>query len=348
MKQKMRLFCSLMLVGILCTFGQNTAYAQQEVVVKESVYSVLPGTKEWDALETVQNKKEACRIAVDTLEEMTDAELIQATLEYPFLVEIFLYNDYATGVQSVCDDCDALKELLSRDTASGSLVSFMESRVAGKYNSISGKEAVENEAIMAIMAYNEEICVALDDEEIEIINSYSSNIRVKTEQNTGARIAYIYTPNGSQVAHEQNTCNHPSGYHGALDDYTETTFGVTLISPGTCAYNCHSYAWYSTSTSNSFWIPNPMIYMTDGSYSQVMSGMYSNSISAQSGDKVFYGTAANIVDSHSAILVSSPSVYALGSRMARSKWGHAGVFEHAVSNVPSEYLDSQLNVSVWR
>lgn len=56
---------------------------------------------------------------------------------------------------------------------------------------------------MAIMGYNAEICVSLDDEEIEIINSYSNNIRVKTEQNTGARIAYIYTPNGSQVAHEQ-------------------------------------------------------------------------------------------------------------------------------------------------
>lgn len=61
--------------------------------------------------------------------------------------DAFLCNDYATGVQSVCDDCDALKELLSRDAAGGSLVSFMESRVAGKYNSIYGKEAVENEAI---------------------------------------------------------------------------------------------------------------------------------------------------------------------------------------------------------
>lgn len=91
-----------------------------------------------------------------------------------------------------------------------------------------------------------------------------------------------------------------------------------------------------------------MIYMTDGSYSLVMSGMNSNSLSAQSGDRVFYGTAAGVVTSHSARLVSSPSVYALGSRMARSKWGIYGVFEHAISNVPSAYLDAQSNVSVWR
>ena len=349
MKRKMKLFCGVMLAGVLCTVGLNTVHAQQNRSENVNVYPIQPGTEEWIKLGTEQNKKEACRIPDTTLKKMTDAELIQATLDYPFLVEVFLCCDYSIGVRSVCSDCDALKELLSRDTAKASLVSFMEKRAEMELKSITSDEEFENEAIMAIMAFNDKIRTSLDDEEAEFINNNSNMTRVAKGEKNGTRMAYVYTPNGSQVGYVNYTCNHnTSDFHEKEDKKIADAYSVTLISPGSCRYNCHSYAWYSTSNSNSFWIPNPMIYMTDGSYSLIMSGMNSNSLSAQNGDRVFYGTAAAIEDSHSARLVSTPTVYALGSRLARSKWGSNGVFEHAVSNVPSIYLDAERNVSVWR
>ncbi len=349
MKRRMKVCCGLMLAVALCIIELDTVYAQQNKSEIVSVYPILPGTEEWTNLGTVQNKKEACRISDVTLKKMTDEELIQATLDYPFLVDIFIYSDYSIGVQSVCKDCDALKELLSRDTAKASLVIFLKKRAKASLESITADEEFENEAIMAIMAYNDEIRTILDDDESELINNNSNMTRLVKDQVNGTRMAYIYTPNGSQVAYVNHTCSHNTlDFHEKEDEKIETTYGVTAITTGSCCYNCHSYAWYSTSTSNSFWIPDPMIYMTSGSYSLVMSGMNSNSLSAQSGDRVFYGTAAGVVTSHSARLVSSPSVYALGSRMARSKWGIYGVFEHAISNVPSAYLDAQSNVSVWR
>ncbi len=348
MKRKMKVCCSLMLSVALCMVGFDTVYAQQSKNEIASVYPIQPGTEEWKELGTVQNKKDACRISDKILKKMTDEELIRATLDYPFLVDVFIYSDFSVGVQSVCNDCDALKELLSRDTAKDSLVHFMEKRAKVSPESLTADEEFENEAIMTIMAYNDEIRTILEDEESELINKNSNMTRLVKDEKNGARLAYIYTPNGSQVAYENYTCSHINeDFHENEDEEIEDAYGVTVITTGSCCYNCHSYAWYSTSI-NSFWIPNPMIYMTDGSYSLVMSGMNANSLSAQSGDRVFYGTAAGVFYSHSARLVSSPSVYALGSRMARSKWGIYGVFEHAVSNVPSEYLDAQNNVSVWR
>lgn len=114
-------------------------------------YLIQPGTKEWNDLETVQNKKEVSRIPEDVLGLMSDEELIQALLDYPFLVDIFLYNDYATGVQSVYNDCDALKELLSRPTGKDSLVEFLDRRTSDSSKVISGREAVENDAIKYIL-----------------------------------------------------------------------------------------------------------------------------------------------------------------------------------------------------
>ena len=114
-------------------------------------YLIQPGTKEWNDLGTVQNKKEASHIPEDVLRNMSDEELIQALLDYPFLVEIFVYNDYATGVQSVYNDCDALKELLSRPTGKDSLVEFLDKRTSDSSKAISGREAVENDAIKYIL-----------------------------------------------------------------------------------------------------------------------------------------------------------------------------------------------------
>lgn len=42
--------------------------------------------------------------------------------------------------------------------------------------------------------------------------------------------------------------------------------GATYIATPTKKYNCHSYAWYSQSTSNSYWMNDPSKYMSDGSY----------------------------------------------------------------------------------
>ena len=91
-------------------------------------YLIKPGTEEWVKLGTVQNKREACRIPEETLKQMSNDELIEAVLEYPFLVDIYLFGmegePVRTAAKSVYEGCDALRELLSRRDGEEALRAF--------------------------------------------------------------------------------------------------------------------------------------------------------------------------------------------------------------------------------
>jgi hypothetical protein len=78
-------------------------------------------------------------------------------------------------------------------------------------------------------------------------------------------------------------------------------------------YNCHSYAWYSQSTSNDRWMNSPGDdkYWTDGSY---IADRYD-----APDYRVSYAS-----DDHSAIVAYSPT----GPYLYRSKWGTAGLYRH--------------------
>lgn len=116
-------------------------------------YLIKPGTEEWKELGTVQNKREACRIPEETLKQMSNDELIDAILEYPFLIDIFFFGLDTPGThhaaESVYEGCDALRELLSRCDGEEALRSFLEERT--KTPPATAREEVENDAIGALL-----------------------------------------------------------------------------------------------------------------------------------------------------------------------------------------------------
>ncbi len=128
-------------------------------------YLIKPGTEEWVKLGTVQNKKEACRIPEETLKQMSNDELIEATLEYPFLVDIYIFGTHGEGVRtaakSVYEGCDALRELLDRPDGEAALRAFWEDARKEFYNSNgknSGKDAISEWEIDAIGTLLEVLC----------------------------------------------------------------------------------------------------------------------------------------------------------------------------------------------
>ena len=116
-------------------------------------YLIKPGTEEWKELGTVQNKIEACRIPEETLEQMSNSELIEAVLEYPFLLDICLVGLDTPGThhaaECIYEGCDALRELLSRRDGEEALRTFWEERT--KKTPATAREAVENDAIGALL-----------------------------------------------------------------------------------------------------------------------------------------------------------------------------------------------------
>ncbi|MDE5546800.1 MAG: hypothetical protein K2I88_04995 [Anaeroplasmataceae bacterium] len=139
--------------------------------------------------------------------------------------------------------------------------------------------------------------------------------------------AYVITPNGSSVevciykefsAFEIYQCN------STCDSQFPNAIRLRSASN---KYNCHSYAWYSSSTSNTYWMDDPSLYYKDGSYTEVRT--------PQNGDIICYfddnGTPNDFSDDtnlHSGIVISyNSSVSSNGicgnsnQVVVRSKWG---------------------------
>lgn len=351
MKNLRKALTILLTAGLMVALLPVTSYAQPVESSSDSStefyqYRITVESPEWNALESVADKIEACRIPDDELANMSDVELIQAIMDFPLRIEIFAYDDPAIGVKALENISDAYEELLSRESAEASLLEYVRQRSNARLSGISAEEEIKNDILVMLILYQDEFQNKLSTDEIQEVADISASINVKSSSLISSSATDgPKTPNGTSVNYITKTCNHSSSnYHAAADQEYVKAYGVTLISPGSCKYNCHSYAWYSQSTNNKYWIDNPSVYMTDGSYKKVMSGINSSSIDVVSGNKLIYGSSS--APTHSAIVTSSATGAPLATRTVKSKWGSLGVFSHGVTNVPSAYDTS--NVSAWR
>ncbi|MFI7434467.1 hypothetical protein [Micromonospora haikouensis] len=130
----------------------------------------------------------------------------------------------------------------------------------------------------------------------------------------------VYTPNGTAVSVTTMTYELSSAQITANNTYVDTTYpSATRERSSSRKYNCHSYAWYSTSTSNNRWMntPGDDKYWQDGSYTR-----WQTPYVWFSSMKLSYAS-----DDHSGIWVGT------GSNV-RSKWGQLGLMYHAWSYSP--------------
>lgn len=101
---------------------------------------------------------------------------------------------------------------------------------------------------------------------------------------------------------------------------------AVILDGATRYYNCHSYAWHLSSTSNTYWMPDPSAYYTDGSYYEVLQ--------AQVGDIIcYYDVNDENLHSGAIVAISSTSTD-LSSITVESKWGGYGLYRHAADYCP--------------
>lgn len=128
----------------------------------------------------------------------------------------------------------------------------------------------------------------------------------------------VTTPKGSSVPVIVRTWEFSASDIAYINNEAENQYpNAVRETNASRKYNCHSYAWYSTSTSNSRWMntPGDDTYWQDGSFVQV-----SNIVS---------GTRVSYHGDHSAVAISA-SEYS-------SKWGQYPRMRHAPTYVPSIY-----------
>lgn len=302
LKKSLALILSIALTVSLClvpSMAVDTSSTSSVYSVTEPyVYPVVPGTDEWEALDSLAEKIEACSIDENTLAAMSTPALVETVITYPLLINIYAFNSVEEGIESVSQYFDGIQVLLNRENAAEYISSCLQMQTFSP-----------------------------DSDEDLVRESYLSTLYLFM---TGSQITpYVVTPSGSPVdaIYNMTWADHGFTQAQAQENLMKATYPNAVELAGiNPAYNCHSYAFYSASTSNKYWINDPNPYLADGSYSRMTS--------AGEGYRVCWpGTT------HSGI-VSSAS----GSTVrVTSKWGTLGLFRHLLNDCP--YSGS---VTYWR
>lgn len=250
----------VMALSAMMAFGspqpEAEPYAEEPhpaIVTEAYEYPVTPNDPEWAELGSTQARIKACRIPQEVLERMTEEQLVQAVLDFPFRVELFVYSYIETGIESMEKNCDAYAELLRRGTAKEALMGRIACQPARSTATM--EERQDNDVLATLILYQKQIEESLSDEEIDYVKPFLGMFDMFSYEAYKARNAAASepkTPDGTTVDYATPSCEwtHSESDHTQWDKDMEETYHVMLVSSGTCRYNCHSYAWHDQSPSN--------------------------------------------------------------------------------------------------
>lgn len=312
---------SLLIVLFLLIFTLSvyaSTESEKDTISTESSspfsYNITPDNDEWVNFESRDEMIKACFIPTEIASKMTTEELIEVIYEYPMLNDIMYYNNANDGLEVLKKECNAYYELLTRKNSGEKLIEFVETKNLSKE-----AKSLRDQSIKVLLSDKNMIFSDEKQVEAEKILSTSKGI-------------YVYTPTGVMVS--VISYGELLSYDDKKDykDDVEIRFpNASFLSEATTKYNCHSYAWYLQSTSNTLWMPNPYLYMNgnDPSYDQVSSPMF--------GSRVFYS-----IGGHSALITSAQS-NSLSNTDTKSKWGQGPLMAHKGNYCPY----STVGVSYW-
>jgi len=78
-------------------------------------YPVKPGSKQWNAYTSYQERLEVCQIPQEILKDIPTEELVAICKNYPFSRNIFAYSSVQKGFEKVCEEFNGYRELLQRE-----------------------------------------------------------------------------------------------------------------------------------------------------------------------------------------------------------------------------------------
>ncbi|MBE9917792.1 hypothetical protein G8C92_27710 [Paenibacillus donghaensis] len=322
----MKKLFSLLLVTVLLFSFSVSVFANEAVSEDLSQvnsgenfeYKMTPGNPAWADLSSKQEMLDATRIPNDVLKRMTTEEVVNAVLNYPLVINIYAYDSYEAGLRALAEDSDAFRELLTRPDAGDKLLNKLQVN-----KTFHGEQSLE-ELTLSVLLSDTSIWQSVSDKHLaEDLVLTATNSTVKTPK--GSSVPVIIR--GEELTSTQRT--------QLNNQYTNAYPNATFVSTSTSNYNCHSYAWYSDSTSNTYWMNDPSRYMTDGSYSS-----FTNLINAVIGTRVYYdnGEHSGIVYQAGGPLASSKYLKVI------SKWGMAPLMKHQADYSP--YASN--NLTLWK
>lgn len=320
-------------------------------------YSITPDSKQWKNYSS-QELKEKINIPIEQAEDMDTETLLNTVLDYPYLIDIYAYDNTIKGIEFLSKEFNGMAVLLQRIDLAEKLLSNYKSLTTRIITSADGKnigdrERIQLKCIEALFAYPKIYDKLSQNEKGEIVNNslqLATKINATPISKQQVSFAIIQIPEAGDYFNtlaagqyiESGLVMTPAGSYVVVDRYVDWTAAektavdnqvavayptATKLATASYKYNCHSYAWYYTSTSNTWWMNYPDAYMEDGSFSQHTNPLVN--------DRIYW------VDTHSGIInaVSGSSVTSVVS-----KWGACGLYRHTLYNCPYSIV---INKTYW-
>ncbi len=345
-----------MTIGSIATIP---LFAGERVIDTPYEYPIVPGTSEWAELEDFPSKIEACQIPENILNNISTEALVETVLNYP-LFKIYFSYDKATLYDWYKNIFNGIQELETREDAGNYLLNFYQQENYRK-NRKSTQKQEDKSTYCEILLSEEKYLENLSENQL---NDMEQILTEKLETETDPPLYFqilgekqqplasepvpdwpdnytttvVYTPLGSKPVTVRRYLGEISdNLINQYKDYYAQIFPAAVhLSTGTTLYNCHSYAWYSQSTTNKFWMPDPSPYMKPGcGYVQYYPQNYSV---PETGLKVFYDNKS-VENNHSAVITgrysgSVNSGYNYNLVKCVSKWGQGALYEHRLVDNP--------------
>ena len=351
--------------------AENPAdYTIKDYTTAEGFYNRVTLSKTWQQSEDRVERGEMLQLPQYMLDRMTTDALVEAVLDYPFFYDVYAFDDVQVGFDLMMDTFNGVQELADRDdVASVLLDKYCDEDVMMEADSADADSEIFRLTNMEILMSQDFVTTKFNKKEknkfvknvaskmedklaSEVCGEFTNNLlfdlaeknfndggllkNMQDVKDGAYTVGYVTTPKGSKVTVAVYDSEPLTFTQRAVLDarYQRDYPNATMLSGASGKYNCHSYAWYSQSTSNNKWMNNPLKYVNDGSYSLVKTTPSANQkalyVSYKNPKPEDYPDGSPI---HSAILNSHSG----NSYNMTSKWGKCGLFKHEYNDCPYAY-----------
>lgn len=254
--------------------SSNSGY-KYEWIKNESTnkfeYPLRNGTIEWKNYKNTIEKIRICNIPERILEFISTEELIRLVLNYPFLINIFAYESFIIGIESMSYYFNGIKALMIRKDAGDILLKLYAEMDIGLLKDSDNYMKI---CVIEMLLEQKNIYKKTNNMFHEMMNQTQIS-SVSMEKGKLIGIDQVFTPKDSPVK-----VIRISDYSQAEKLFCDNEFKKAYpnsinVSSCTYNYNCHSYAFYYSSPNNIFWMNDPDPYFSDGSLEYI--GNYSSS-----------------------------------------------------------------------
>ena len=359
MKNSVLIFAVVIGAILLCacsnkeTFGcepESELLFQSRAVGTNYVYPIRPGTDEWSALETHEEKLRVTQLPDDLLNKLRTDELLEVCMDYPLLIDAFLFNTFEDGLEKMCGRFNGFQEFMRRNDNAQVLSIYLErksnlARIAKVKRQkldltldvavgLMQLEAVKRNADISAISVAELAITDLVEEGLLLS-------RKQTSSSVKAAYVGVCTPLGTSW----QTISRSEEY--TLEDKEDKKKYISEIYPraiyideATTSYNCHAYAWYIwEGNTTKVWL-NSNVSSTGLTLPPLVDGSYKQTSSAPDRKIVYFDETGA---AHSGIVYQNTG-------WVVSKWGPECLMRHPIKDCPYDasnvkYYESNLRIT---